>query len=173
MTEAILHSRVRSWFGFVNQVSCAFSQAEVMTPSENYWQQRTKFYWDETLERLFQESKRVIVGKTEKGVWTFEMNIATGLATDYSKTCISYFLFQKHCGCSGELNMGRGDGHWKIILTGSCFTSDFESRYASMEEEALALMYGPNVYTWVSILASDSRSFTTGKNIFGTGPGKY
>ena len=50
---------------------------------------------DETLERLFQESKRMIVGKIEKGFRTFEMNRATGLATDNSKTGISYFLFQK------------------------------------------------------------------------------
>ena len=101
-----------------------------------------KFYWDETLECLFQESKKVIVGKIEKGVRTFEINRATGLATEYSKTGISYFLFQKHCGCSGELNMGCGDGHWKIILTSSRFTSDFESRYAPVKGEALALVYG-------------------------------
>lgn len=150
MTEAILHfptptniTGVRSWFGLVNQVSYAFSQAEVMAPFRELLKTKNrKFYWDETLERIFQESKKVIVGKIEKGVRTFEINRATGLATDYSKTGISYFLFQKHCGCSGELNMGCGDGHWKIILTGSRFTSDSESRYAPVEGEALALVYG-------------------------------
>ena len=37
--------------------------------------------------------------------------------------------------------MGFGDGHWKIILTGSHFTSDSESRYSSVEE-ALFPVYG-------------------------------
>ena len=104
---------------------------------------KRKFYWDKTLERLFQESKRVIVGKIEKGVQTFEMNRATGLATNYSKIGISYFLFQKHYRCSGELNMGCGHGHWKIILTGSRFTSDSESRYAPVEGEAVTWSYLP------------------------------
>lgn len=79
--------------------------------------------------------------KIKKGVRTFEMNRATELATDYSKTGISYFLFQKHCRCPGELNMGCADGHWKIILTGSRFTNDSESWYAPEEGEALALVH--------------------------------
>ena len=80
---------------------------------------KTKFYRYETLKHLFQKSKRVIVRNTEKGVRMLEMNRATGLATDYSKKGISYFIFQKYCGCSGKLYMGGGDGHWKIILTSS------------------------------------------------------
>ena len=49
----------------------------------------------------------------------FEVNRLTGLATDYSKTGISYFLFQEHCECGIKLNMSCGDGQWKIILTGT------------------------------------------------------
>ena len=150
MTEAILHfptptniSGVRSWFGLVNQVSYAFSQAEVMAPFRELLRTKNrKFYWDETLERLFKESKRVIVEKIENGVKTFEINRTTGLATDYSKTGISFFLFQKHCKCPGEADMSCGEGHWKVILAGSRFTNDAESRYAPVEGEALALVYG-------------------------------
>ena len=150
MTEAILHfptptsiTGVRSWFGLVNQVSYAFSQAEVMAPFRELLRTKDrKFYWDGTLERLFQESKRVIVERIENGVKTFEINRTTGLATDYSKIGISYFLFQKHCRCPGESDMSCGDGHWKLILAGSRFTNDAESRYAPVEGEALALVYG-------------------------------
>ena len=150
MIEAILQfptptniTDVRSWFGLVNQVSYAFSQAEIMTPFRELLRTKNRgFYWDETLERIFQESKRVIANKIEEGVQTFELDRTTGLATDYSKTGISYFLFQKHCSCTGEPDMSCGNGHWKLILSGSRFTNDAESRYAPVEGEALALVYG-------------------------------
>ena len=150
MTEAILHfptptniTDVRSWFGLVNQASYAFSQAEVMAPFRELLRTKNrKFYWDETLEKIFQESKRVIVAKIKEGVQSFELNRTTGLATDYSKTGISYFLFQKHCSCTGEPDMNCGEGHWKLILSGSRFNNDAESRYAPVEGEALALVYG-------------------------------
>ena len=114
MTETILHfptstniTSVRSRFGLVNQVSYAFAQAEIMACFRELLKTKNrKFYWDEKFERLFQNSKRVIVGKIEKGVRTFEMNRAMGVATDYNKTGISYFLFQKHCECRRELNIG-------------------------------------------------------------------
>ena len=38
--------------------------------------------------------------------------------------------------------MSCGEGHWKLILAGSRFTSDAESRYTSVVGEALALVYG-------------------------------
>ena len=166
MTEAILHfptpttiSGVRSWFELMIRVSYAFSQVEVMAPFRELLKTKNrKFYWEERFEHLFQESKRVIVWKMEKGVQTFEMNRTTGLATDYSKTGISYFLFPKHCGCRGELNIGCRDGHWKIILTGSRFTSDSESRYASGRRSLSPCIWArvmPNVYTRVPGLASD------------------
>ena len=91
MTEAILHfptptsiTGVRSWFGLVNQVSYAFSQAEVMAPFRELLQTKNqKFYWDEPLEHLFKESKLVIMDKIEQSVKTFEINRTMGLATDY------------------------------------------------------------------------------------------
>ena len=62
MTESILHfptptniTDVKSWFGLVNQVSYAFSQAEVMAPFRELLRTKNrKFYWDETLEKIFQ-----------------------------------------------------------------------------------------------------------------------
>ena len=150
MTETILNfptptniTDVRSWFTLINQVSYAFSQAEAMSSFRELLRTKDrKFYWDATLDKLFKESKRNIVREIEEGVKTFEMNRATCLPTDCNKTSIGYFLFQKHCRCSTESGPNCGENHWKIILAGSRFTKDAESRYSPMEGEALALIYG-------------------------------
>lgn len=138
MAEAILNTLTpmnitgfRSWFGLVNQVSYAFSQAEVTVPFRELLRTKDrKFYWDGTLNNLFEESKRNIVRKIEEGVKTFEMNRATCLSTDYSKTGIRYFLFQRHCQCPTEEGPNCSREHWKIILANSQFTKDAESRYS-------------------------------------------
>ena len=123
MTGAILHfptrtciTGIRSWFGLMNQVSYAFSQAEVMAPSREL--QRTKkqkLYWDETLERLFRESKWVILQRIEKGVKTFEINRTTFLATDYCKIGICYFFLIPKATALARLTWIAG------MTTGSAF----------------------------------------------------
>lgn len=134
---------IRSWFGMVNQVAYAFSQAEVMAPFRELLKTKNrKFYWDSTLDRIFKESKRRITEEIENGVRTFEVNRPTCLSTDFSKTGLGYFLFQKHCNCATEAGPKCGEDHWKLILAGSRFTNDAESRYAPVEGEALALVYG-------------------------------
>ena len=55
---------------------------------------------------------------------------------------IEHFLFQKYCNCATEAGPVCGEDHWKLILAGSRLTSDAESRYAPVEGEALALVYG-------------------------------
>ena len=143
MTEAIINfptttniTGIRSWFGLVNKVSYAFSQAETMAPFRELLRTKyRKFYWDVTLDKLFEESKRNIVREIEERVKTFEMNRTTCLSTDYSKTGIGYFLFQKHCRCPTELGPNCGENHWKIILAGFRFTKDAESHYSPIEEE--------------------------------------
>ena len=82
MVDAILNfptptsiSGVRSWFVVVNQVAFAFSQAQAMTPFRELLRTKNmKFYWDEALERIFEESKRKIVEQIEHGVKTFDMD---------------------------------------------------------------------------------------------------
>ena len=51
---------VRSWFGLVNQVAYAFSQAEVMAPFRELLKSKT-FYWDSTLQDIFDQSKDNII----------------------------------------------------------------------------------------------------------------
>ena len=72
----------------------------------------------------------------------FEINRITCLATDYNKTGISCFLFQKHCNCPGEANLNCRDDHWKLILVGSHFSNDAELCYVPVEENTLVLVFG-------------------------------
>ena len=133
---------VRSWFGPVNQISFAFAQAPVMAPFRELLERSKPFYWDDSLEIVFQESKSEIVRSIKDGVATFEVNRPTCLATDWSKTGIGFTLSQKHCSCLEINNPLCGENHWKVAYAGSRFTKDAESRYAPIEGEALALLFG-------------------------------
>ena len=135
---------VRSWFGLVNQVAYAFAQSEVMAPFRDLLKTKEgmRFYWDRALDELFEKSKQVIRQHVENGVRAFEINRPTCLSTDWSKTGIGFLLQQKHCSCSLENAPHCGPGHWKLVFAGSRFTSESEARYAPIEGEALALVYG-------------------------------
>ena len=138
---------VRSWFGAVNQVSYAFSQSQTMAPFRDLLSTKNKkFFWDETLDKVFAESKVKIVNQIKDGVKSFEMGRPTCIATDWSKEGIGYALTQKYCSCAKDPELKTytpncGKGHWRLVLAGSRFTSDAESRYAPVEGEALAVAY--------------------------------
>ena len=81
MIEAILNflkpksiKGIRSFFGLVNQVAYTFSQAQVMAPFRELLSTKRKFYWDDTLDQLFEQSKKHIVDKIIEGVKTFKIN---------------------------------------------------------------------------------------------------
>ena len=113
---------VRSWFGLVNQVSYYFAQAEVMAPFRKLLSRRSKsFYWDDALDKIFEESKLKIIEQIKDGVRTFEKDRVTCLSTDWSKTGLGYTLSQKHCDCTA-INPTCGNGHWHLIQAGSRFT---------------------------------------------------
>ena len=134
---------IRLWFGLVNQVAYAFAQAKVMEPFRELLASKTQrlFFWDETMDTIFQKSKEEIIWLIQKGVQSFEKDRPTCLATDWSKTGIGFILTQKHCRCI-ENTPECGQGHWKIVLAGSRFTREAERRYAPIEGEALAVAYG-------------------------------
>ena len=129
---------IRSWFGLVNQVSYAFSATECMLPFRELLKPGSTFYWDDTLNNLFEESKTSIIQEIEKGVQIFDKSRPTCLATDWSKDGIGFWLFQKHCNCTSNRPFCCPAG-WKVALVGSRFTHAAESRYAPVEGEALAV----------------------------------
>ena len=133
---------IRSWFGLVNQVSYAFAQTELMAPFRDLLKKNQKFYWDSSLEDLFQQTKRKIVAQIENGIKMFDCSKATCLSTDWCKNGIGFLLFQQTCRCEPIEGPHCGGGHWAVVFAGSRFTTSAESRYAPIEGEALAVVYG-------------------------------
>ena len=129
---------MRFWFGLINQVSYAYAITDCMLPFRQLLKPGTPFHWDDTLNQLCKESKAVIASEIEKGVHIFDKSKPTCLATDWSKSGIGFWLFQKHCKCASKKPFCCPTG-WKIALVGSRFTHPAESRYAPVEGEALAV----------------------------------
>ena len=130
---------IRSWFGLVNQVSYAFASADRLLPFRKLLKPGTPFVWTDELDRLFQESKELIICEIHEGVEIFDKSRPTCLATDWSKDGLGFWLFQKHCHCPQVKPFCCKTG-WRVTLVGSRFTSGAESRYAPVEGEALAVV---------------------------------
>ena len=109
-----------------------------MLPFQELLKPKNTFYWDTHLNQLLEESSEVIIKEIEEDVQIFNKTKPTCLATDWSKDGIGFWLFQKHCECSSVEPFCCPTG-WKITLVGSRFTHPAESRYALIEEEALAV----------------------------------
>ena len=135
---------IRSWFGLVNQVAYTFMQTEAMAPFRDLLSSKTSkaWLWDDTMTRLFNESKEEIIQQVQEGVKTFERGRPTVLSTDWSRAGVGFTLQQKHCRCAGEPTPLCGHGHWKLVYAGSRFTKGPETRYAPIEGEALAVAHG-------------------------------
>ena len=131
----------RSWFGLVNQVSYNISSSDMMQPFRDLLKPG-HWYWDETLDTVFEKSKQAIANIVQQGVRSFEPNRPTCLATDWSKKGLGFTLLQKHCRCAMEDAPNCCRGGWHLVFAGSRFTTDAESRYAPVEGEALAVAYG-------------------------------
>ena len=132
---------VRSWFGLVNQVANYAQLRDTLTLFKPFLSPRCKFTWSSELEEAFQASKSVIVDAIKHGVKIFDMTKKTCLRPDWSSRGIGYFLLQQHCGCSSDVP-DCCPGGWRITLAGSRFLTSAEQRYAAVEGEALAVVWG-------------------------------
>ena len=132
---------IRSWFGLINQVAYTFSMSERMSPFRSLLKPDTQFQWDDTLHKLFEESKTVILDEICKGVKIFDKTKPTCLVTDWSKDGIGFWLLQKHCDCqtTPASKPFCCNTDWQIVLVGSRFTHSAESHYRPIEGEALAV----------------------------------
>ena len=134
-------SDIRSWFGLVNRVANYGQVRDTMAPFKPFLSPKYRFFWSEVLEKAFLESKDHIIRSICKGVEIFDKEKLTCLRPDWSKKGIGYLLLQKHCGCKSTLPDCCNNG-WKITLTGSRFLKGPEERYAAIEGEALAIVWG-------------------------------
>ena len=74
----------RSWFGLVNQVAFGLSSSKAMQPFRDLLKPGM-WYWDEPLDRAFEDSKAAILAMVRDGIHTYELNRLTCLCTDWSK----------------------------------------------------------------------------------------
>ena len=109
-------------------------------PFRKFLSPKNKFYWDDELDKLFIESKELIIASIHKGVRIFDPQKPTCLRTDWSKRGIGYFLLQKQCSCDSTLP-DCCLGGWAVTLAGSRFLNGPEERYAAIEGEALAIAW--------------------------------
>ena len=112
---------IRSWFGLVNQVIYAFSMTNRMLPFRALLEPKTTFHWDNNLQNLFEHPKAKMFDEIEQGVKIFDKKKPTCIATDWSKTGLGFWLFQKHCNCQGNTPFCCRNG-WKIVLVNSRLT---------------------------------------------------
>ena len=132
---------IRSWFGLVNQVANYAQLRDALTLFKPFLSPRHKFVWSPELEEAFQKSKGVIVEAIRHGVKIFDVKKKTCLRSDWSCRGIGYFLLQQHCGCQSDSPDCCPNG-WEITLAGSRFLTSTEQRYAPVEGEALAVVWG-------------------------------
>ena len=130
----------RSWFGLVHQVSHYNKLTEMLEPFKPFLSPKTKFVWNDELDRAFEASKVEIVNAIKEGVEIFDLTKPTCLRPDWSQKGIGYFLSQKHCECDSTTPDCCEYG-WRITLAGSRFLKPAETRYAPIEGEALAIAW--------------------------------
>ena len=97
--------------------------------------------WNATLDQLFEQSKELLISKVKEGINTFDVNRKTRLQTDWSKSGIGYLLLQKYCECPDENAPVYWTNGWKLVFTGSRFTTPIENQYSPTEGEALAVAW--------------------------------
>ena len=112
-----------------------------MEPFRELIKPNKKFFWDNNLDQLFHQSKRVIVDCVKSGVSLFDFNKTTCLQPDWSRTGVGYLLLQQHCSCDTNKAPTCCKGGWKVILAGSRFTNKTEQGYSPTEGEALAISW--------------------------------
>ena len=132
---------IRSWFGLINRVANYAKLREAMRLFKPFLSPKHKFFWSDVLDKAFQESKKHIIDSILEGVEIFDVSKPTCLRPDWSKKGVGYLLLQKHCRCDSELPDCCNSG-WKITLAGSRFLKGPEQRYAAIEGEALAIVWG-------------------------------
>ena len=108
--------------------------------SRELLKKNSKFYWDDQLQKLFEEAKDVIADKVKNGLTRFQTNRETALISDWSKTGIGFIMAQKYCNCE-RITPSCCKGGWEVSMVGSRFTNKAESDYAPIEGECLAVTY--------------------------------
>ena len=79
------------WFSLVNQVAWAYVISTVMQLFRDLIKPNQAFYWDDTLDHLFESSKKIIIDLVKEGVKSFNISLKTYVQPDWS--CSKFRLF--------------------------------------------------------------------------------
>ena len=113
-----------------------------MQPFRDLVKPNSKFHWDETSDKLFQDPKVLLITAVEEGIQSFDINRPTCLQTDWSKEGTGYLPLQTHCDFPMPNAPVCCPTGWHLVYPGSHFTTPAKSRYAPTEGEALAVAWG-------------------------------
>ena len=122
-------TQLRSFMGLVNQLGSFSSEiSSVAYPLRELLRKRNEFVWLDSHQKAFDNVKKCL---SEPPVLAnFDPKKETRLETDASRLHgLGFMLLQNH------------DGQWKLVLCGSRFLADVETRYSMIELEALAIKY--------------------------------
>lgn len=111
-----------------------------MAPFKPLLSPKTQFVWTQELGNAFNRSKGKLIQAIQEDVRIFDPKQKTCLSTDWSTLNIRYWLRQKYCSYKSDAP-DCCDSGWKIAFTGSRFLRAAEHCYASVEGEALALVW--------------------------------
>ena len=73
---------IRSFYALCNQVAHYYAVRPELEPILALLKKGQKFYWDQTLETLFEDMKMKIAEEVKVGVKLFEESLPTALLTD-------------------------------------------------------------------------------------------
>ncbi|XP_043191676.1 uncharacterized protein K02A2.6-like [Amphibalanus amphitrite] len=123
-------SELRSFFGLANQVAPFVDElSELLLPLRPLLSTRNEFIWDEQQEQAFISAKKALTSVPNLAY--FDPRRPTSLSTDASRLKGFGFLLRQQ----------QEDGSWRVIQAGSRFLSSAESRYATIELEATAVVW--------------------------------
>ena len=132
---------MRSFFALVEQVAPFYAVKPRLLPFRELLKKYSRFYWDDNLQKLFEEARLVIADAVIKGITRFKINRETVLMTDWSKTGVGFILTQKYCKCI-NITPTCCRGGWEVCMIGSRFNSRAEGFYSPVEGEAMAVTNG-------------------------------
>lgn len=130
---------VRSWYGLVNQAAYTLSKLDALQPFRELLKPKNSFYWDDTLQALFEKTKADIISSVKEGVQIFDVHRQTCLTTDWSRNGTGFVLRQKYCQCI-DLSPSCCATGWKTVFIGGQFNNSAEANYAPVEGECLAVV---------------------------------
>ena len=140
---------LRSFVALLQQVAYCYAVSPAVAKLRHLLKPSEHWVWDEEINEVFEEAKRVIAEKVEEGVKLFDPNLHTGLLTDWCQEGVGHILCQKHCDCplaipegdcSTPANLNCCKTGWKVCSVGSRFCNSAEANYSPTDGEFTGLV---------------------------------